>query len=87
MPVRDDDPLARPNHRHQIGQGFSRARTGFNDQVPPLFQRLLDCLGHLKLSAAEFIRGMRAREHSARSKELIEGSLFSAGRGGVAMLH
>jgi hypothetical protein len=80
---RDDDALARPNHRHQIGQSLSRAGAGFNDQMPLFFQRLLDRLRHLKLSAAEFIRGMRARQHSAGSEELIEGSILSAGRGGA----
>ena len=77
----DDHALARADHRHQVRQSLSRACAGFNDQVPLFFQRLLDCLRHLQLSAAEFIRGMRAREHSAGSEELVERSLSSTERG------
>ena len=80
---RDDDALARANHRQQIGQGFSRAGAGFHDQVPLFFQRLLDRLRHLQLPAPKFIRRMRAREHSARGEELVERCVFAAGRGAV----
>jgi len=48
-----------------------------------LFQRLLDGLGHLQLSAAKFIGRMCPRKHSARCEELVQRSVFAAGRGSV----
>jgi len=48
---------------------FPGARTGFNNQVPLFFERLFDRLRHLQLSAAEFVRGMGARQHSARRED------------------
>ena len=69
---RDDDALAGADDRQQIGQRFAGAGPGFDDQVAPLLQRLLDRFGHLQLSAAKFVRGMSARQHSARSEELVQ---------------
>ena len=42
------------------------------------FERFFDGLGHLQLSAAEFVGGMGAGEHSAGSEELVEGCVFAA---------
>jgi hypothetical protein len=47
--------------------------------VPLFFQRLLDRLRHLQLPASEFIRRMRAREHSAGSEELLQRTVLAAG--------
>ncbi len=69
---RDDHPLARADHRHQIRQRLSRARAGFHNQVPLFFEGLLDPLRHLQLPPSEFISGMRVRKHSARRKELMK---------------
>ncbi len=70
---RDDHALAGANDWHQIGERLSCARTGFHDQVPLFFKCLLDGLRHLQLAAPEFIGGMRAGEHAAGGKELVEG--------------
>ena len=80
---RDDDALARTNHGHEIRQCLAGSGAGLDYQVAFLFQRLLDCLGHLQLSAAKFIRRMRPRKHTARPKELVQRSVFAAGRGTV----
>ncbi len=68
----NDDSLAGANDGHQVGQGLARAGAGFDDQVTLLFQRLLDGLRHLQLSAAKFVGGMSARKHSAGREELVE---------------
>ncbi len=80
---RDDDALARANHRHQIRQRLPRARACFHNEVPLFFQRLLDRLRHLQLAATEFVRWMRAREHSAGGEELVERGILTAGNGAV----
>ena len=69
---RDDDALARANDRQQIGQRLSGAGAGFDDQVPPFLQCLLDGFGHLQLAAAKFVRRMRARQQSSRAEELVQ---------------
>ena len=68
----DDDALAGTNHGHQVGQRLARAGAGLDDQVTLFFERLLDRLRHLQLSAAKFVGGMGARKHSARREELVE---------------
>ena len=65
----NDDALAGANHGQQIGQRLARAGASFDDQVPLLFERLLDGLRHLQLSAAEFVGGMGSRKHSARARK------------------
>ena len=77
----DDDALARANHRHQIGQRFAGAGAGFDDQVALFFERLLDGLRHLQLSATKFVSGMRARQHAAGREELVQRGVL-AGSGG-----
>jgi hypothetical protein len=47
--------------------------------MPPFFERLLDRLRHLQLSAAKLVRRMRLRKQSTRSEELME-SRASFGR-------
>ncbi len=69
---RNDDALARANDRQQIGKRFAGAGAGLDDQVALLFDGRFDGLCHLQLSAAEFVRGMRFRQHSAGRKELVE---------------
>ena len=82
----NDHALAGANHGHQIGQSLARAGAGFDDQVTLFFQRLLDGLRHLQLSAAKLVGGMGAREHAAGREELVErdvaflGSRERAGR-------
>ena len=68
----NDDALAGANDGHQVGQGLARSGAGFDDQMTLFFQRLLDGLRHLQLSAAKFVGGMGARKHSARREELVE---------------
>ena len=78
---RDDDALAGANDGQQIGERFSSTGAGFSDQMALFFQRLLHRLGHLELSAAEFIGGMTLRQNSARREELVERD--SGGGGGM----
>ena len=78
---RNDDALAGANDRHQVGQRLARAGAGFDDQVTLFFQRLLDGLRHLQLSAAKFVGGMSARKHSARREELVERNVAFPGVG------
>ena len=78
---RNDDSLAGANDGHQVGQRLARAGAGFNDQVTLFFQRLLDRLRHLQLSAAKLVGGMSAREHSAGREELVEGDIPLLGVG------
>jgi len=61
-----------PDYRHQVSQGFAGPRARFNNQVPPLFDRLLDCLGHLQLPAPEFVCGMSARQQPSGTEELVK---------------
>ena len=77
----NDDPLAGTNDGHQVGQRLARASAGFDDQVTLFFQRLLDGLRHLQLSAAKFVGGMGARKHSARREELVERDIAFLGVG------
>src|SRR5579862_1946564 len=41
------------------------------------FQRLLDCLRHLQLTAAKFVGGMRTGKHAPGSEELIKRGVFT----------
>ncbi len=78
---RNDDSLAGANDGHQVGQSLARAGAGFDDQVTLFFQRLLDSLRHLQLSAAKFVGRMGARKHSAGREELVEGDVPFPGVG------
>ena len=71
-PGRDDDALARTNHWQKVSECFSRTSARLDDQVALFFKRLLDRLCHLQLSAAEFVCGMRTRQHSSGREELVE---------------
>ena len=75
----NDHALARANHGHQVSQRLAGAGAGFDDQVTLLFQRLLDRLRHLQLSAAKFVGRMRARKHSARREELVQRNIAFLG--------
>src|SRR5208283_42371 len=77
---RDDHALSGHNDRHQIRKSLACSSAGFHNQVTLFFQRLLDRLRHLQLAAAEFIRGMGAREDSSGSKELVKRSSLTAWR-------
>src|ERR1035438_6311884 len=66
----DDDAFAGTDHRQQVGQRLAGARAGFDDQVPALLQCLFHSFCHLKLSAAELVRGMSACQHATRAEEL-----------------
>src|SRR5437762_2883448 len=81
---RNNHPLARSNDWHQISQRLAGSGAGFNDQVAAFFERLLDCLRHLQLPAPKFVGRMCLREHSARSKKLVErGAAFRDGDSGL----
>ncbi len=69
---RDDDALARANHRQQIRQRLAGAGAGFDDQVAALFERLLHGFGHLQLPAAKLVGRMRARQQASGTEELVE---------------
>ena len=75
---RDDDALARTNHRQKVSQCLPRARARLDDEVALFFQRLLHCLRHLQLSTAKFIRRMRTGQHSSGREELVERCILSA---------
>jgi hypothetical protein len=77
---RNDDAFARPDHGHQVRQRFASSCTGFHNQMPLFVERLLNGLRHLQLAPAEFIRRMRAREHSTGGEELVQRSVFAAGK-------
>ncbi len=78
---RNDHSFAGANDRYQVSQRFARSSAGFYDQVTPFFQRLLNGLCHLQLSAAELVGWVSARKHSARSEELIKRDVPLAGVG------
>ena len=69
---RNDDALARANHRQQIRQRLAGTCTRLDDECRFSCQRLLDGFGHLQLSAAKLVCGMRARQHASRTEELIQ---------------
>ncbi len=69
---RDDDALARADHRQEICQRFSGPGTGLDNQVTLLFERLFHGLRHLQLPAAKLVGGVRFREQAARREELVE---------------
>ena len=80
---RNDDALARSNHRQQVGQGLAGAGAGFDDQVSLFGERFLDRLRHLKLPAAEFIGGMGLRQHAPGREEIMQGTLVGAYAGAL----
>ena len=67
----------------RVRQSFAGAGTGFDDQVAALLQRLLDGLSHLQLAAAKLVRRMGARQHPARSEELVQRRQARSGGGGL----
>ena len=48
--------------------------------MPPLFQCLLDRLGHLQLSAAEFVGRMGSRQHASGPQKVVQRNLLFADR-------
>jgi hypothetical protein len=68
----DNDALAQAQHRDQIGERLARTGAGFHDEVTLLGERLLDCLRHLELPAAELVSRMRPRQQPAGTKESME---------------
>ena len=66
----NDHPLAGKDRRNKIGEGLAGSRSGLDDQVPPVRERLLDCLGHFELAGAEFVVGVPFREETLPAEEL-----------------
>ena len=69
----NDHALAGENRGDQIGERFSGARAGLDDQVLLVGERALDRFGHLELPVAEFVVGVPLREQTLFRKELADG--------------
>lgn len=67
-----DDALTGANHGNQIGQRLACAGAGFHDEMALFGEGLLDSLGHLQLSAPEFVCRMGSRQQAAGREEVVK---------------
>ena len=70
--------LAGTDDRQEISEGLSGSGSSFNDQMTALFDRLLNSLGHLQLSATKFIRRMKLCQDPAGREKLVQRNIVAA---------
>ena len=75
----DDHALAGEDGGDQVGERLAGAGAGLDDEMPPLGQRGLDRLGHLKLPGPELETRMATRKQSRAREELAHRELAGPG--------
>jgi hypothetical protein len=69
---RDHDAPVRQQRRHEVGEGLAGARTGLDDEMRELTQRVLDRGRHELLLAARRVARHAPSERSVRAEKIVE---------------